>query len=129
MSSAKVSSSAPVGHSTSMVKLGSVRSSPVVAASVVSINTSNNTGTATEQYLQDESSNYEEQKPQSFEESSLAKPSIPLELLNTEEPLPVSFQSYSSLLSAQEAEEHVETYERTMEAIDDTPKKKTQGFG
>ena len=53
MSSAKVTSGAPVGHTTSVVKLNGVRAaSPAsVSASVSAINDSTNIGSATEQYL------------------------------------------------------------------------------
>lgn len=53
MSSAKVTSGAPVGHTTSVVKLNGVRAaSPAsVSASISAVNDSTNIGSATEQYL------------------------------------------------------------------------------
>ena len=83
MSSAKVTSGAPVGHTTSVVKLNGVRAaSPAsVSASISAINDSTNIGSATEQYLpggEDDSVFVPEQ------DSPEAAVSVPFSALNGE---------------------------------------------
>lgn len=131
MSSAKVTSGAPVGHTTSVVKLNGVRAaSPAsVSASISAINDSTNIGSATEQYLpggEDVPVFVPEQ------ESQEAAVSVPFSALNSETSAEIQLQFQEKdlpFISVQEFERRVETYERTIENSDDPLKKKTQGFG
>lgn len=131
MSSAKVTSGAPVGHTTSVVKLNGVRAaSPAsVSASISAVNDSTNIGSATEQYLpggEDAPVFVPEQ------ESQEAAVSVPFSALNSETSAEIQLQFQEKdlpFISVQEFERRVETYERTIENSDDPLKKKTQGFG
>ena len=131
MSSAKVTSGVPVGHTTSIVKLNGVRAaSPAsVTSSISAVNDSANIGYATEQYLlggEDAPVYIPEQDQQ---ESAI---SVPLPTLNGEMSTEVQLQFQERdipFISLQEVEKHVETYERTIEQSDEPLKKKTQGFG
>ena len=130
MSSAKVSSGSPVGHSTSTIRLNSVRSAQVSSASstVSAINDSSNIGSATDQYLY----NGQEDVYSYFDGDDQNPPSLPSSPLSNEISSSVQLQfqeSRSSFLSLQEVEQHVESYERTMEQSETSVKKKTQGFG
>ena len=131
MSSAKVTSGAPVGHTTSIVKLNGVRAASLssVSASISAVNDSANIGSATEQYLlggDDEQLFVPEQDTQ-----ETAAP-IPHSALNGETSTEVQLQFLekdSPFISVQEFERRVEIYERTVEQYEDPLKKKTQGFG
>ena len=131
MSSAKVTSGAPVGHTTSVVKLNGVRAaSPAsVSASISAINDSTNIGSATEQYLpggEDDTVFVPEQ------DSPEAAVSVPFSALNGEMSTEIQLQFQEKdipFISVQEVERRIETYERTIEQSEDSLKKKTQGFG
>ena len=131
MSSAKVSSGAPVGHSTSVTKLNSVRSASVssVANSISAIGDSANIGSATDQYLQNSE---DDVNPYLQEDSQEPQTALPYSLLSNEvsSSVQLQFQENKPLyLSLQEVNHHIESYERTIEQSDEPLKKKTQGFG
>lgn len=131
MSSAKVTSGAPVGHTTSVVKLNGVRAaSPAsVSASISAINDSTNIGSATEQYLPNGEESSVFVPEQETQETAV---SVPFSALNGETSTEIQLQFLErdvSFISVQEVERRIETYERTVEQSDEPLKKKTQGFG
>ena len=131
MSSAKVTSGAPVGHSASVAKLNSVRSASVssVANSISAISDSSNIGSATDQYLQNAEEDVNLYFQEDEQEAQNPLPSSPLsnEVSST---VQLQFQENKPLyLSLQEVNHHIESYERTIEQSDEPLKKKTQGFG
>lgn len=131
MSSAKVSSGAPVGHSTSVTRLNSLRSAAVasMSASVSAVNDSANIGSATDQYLPNQENDV---YPYPQDDSAENSTSLPYSSLSNEisSAVQLQFQEKSSFYpSLQEVEHHIESYERTMEQADSALKKKTQGFG
>jgi len=131
MSSAKVSSGSPVGHSTSITKLNSVRSAMTssVSSSISAISDSANIGSATDQYLyngQDDVNIY----PQ--EEAPETSVSLPHSSLSNEVSSSVQLQFQENqpfYFTSKEVEHHIESYERTIEQSEDPLKKRTQGFG
>ena len=128
MSSAKVTSGAPVGHTTSVVKLNGVRAaSPAsVSASISAVNDSTNIGSATEQYLPGG-----DDSPVFVPDQETAV-SIPYSALDGEMSTEIQLQFQEKdipFISVQEMERRIETYERTIEQSEDPLKKKTQGFG
>lgn len=132
MSSAKVSSSAPVGHTAPTVKLNGVRAaSPAsVTASVSALNDSTNVGTSTDQYLpagDDATVPVFEQKT---EEDELPLPRASLNDDDVAVRIGLQFMEHGApFFTVQEVEQHVETYERTAEQSDEPLRKRTQGFG
>ncbi|MBR1777559.1 MAG: hypothetical protein IJ752_03105 [Alphaproteobacteria bacterium] len=131
MSSAKVSSGAPVGHSTSVVKLNGVRSATVASASasVSAVNDSANIGSATDQYLLNQEDDFNPYQSEELQENA---DSLPYSPLGSEVSSAVQLQFQESrpfYLSLQDVEHHIESYERTIEQSEDPLKKKTQGFG
>lgn len=131
MSSSKVTSGAPVGHSTAIIKLNSVRSAAVasVSATVVAVGDSANIGSSTDQYLQ----NGEEDVYSYFQKDSPEAPvSVPLPPLSNEISSAVQLQiqeDKSFYLTLQDVNHHIESYERTLEQSEEPLKKTTQGFG
>ncbi|MBO4519672.1 MAG: hypothetical protein J5787_00530 [Alphaproteobacteria bacterium] len=131
MSSAKVTSGAPVGHSTSIAKLNSVRSASVssVANSISAISDSSNIGSATDQYLQNAEENVNPYFQDDEQEQQLSLPFSPLSN-EVSSSVQLQFQENKPVyLSLQEVNHHIESYERTIEQSDEPLKKKTQGFG
>lgn len=131
MSSTKVSSGVPVGSSSSAVKLNGVRSAAgaSVSASVSAISDSANIGSSTDQYLQNQDAGVntyladetqEAPSPQPY--STLSSETGPIVHLQFQE-------DQSAYFSLQDVEEHVGSYERTLEQSEDSLQKKTQGFG
>ncbi len=131
MSSAKVSSSAPVGHTAPTVKLNGVRAaSPAsVSASISALNDSTNVGTSTDQYLpagDDAAVPVFDQKPAEDEHP------LPRASLNDDAAARIGLQFMehgAPFFTVQEVEQRVETYERTAEQSDEPLRKRTQGFG
>jgi hypothetical protein len=131
MSSAKVTSGAPVGHSASVAKLNSVRSASVasVSASVSAIGDSANIGSATDQYLQNAEENINPFLQDDIQESSSPLPFSPLSN-EMSSAVQLQFQENKPFYpSLQEVNHHIESYEHTIEQSDEPLKKKTQGFG
>lgn len=131
MSSAKVTSGAPVGHSTAVTKLNSMRSAGIASASasVAAISDSANIGSATDQYLQN---NEEAVNPYLQEEEQENSSPLPFSPLSNEisSAVQLQFQEDKSFyLTLQDVNQHIESYERTIEQSDEPLKKKTQGFG
>lgn len=132
MSSAKVSSSAPVGHTAPTVKLNGVRAaSPAsVTASVSALNDSTNVGTSTDQYLpagDDAAVPVFDPKP---EEEELPLPRASLNDDDAAVRIGLQFMEHGApFFTIQEVEQRVETYERTVEQSDEPLRKRTQGFG
>jgi len=131
MSSAKVSSGTPVGHSTSTIKLNNMRSASISSAisTVSAISDSANIGSATDQYLYN---GQEDVNPYFDDDDQENVSSLPRSPLSNEvsSSVQLQFQENSpSFLSLQEVEQRVESYERTMEQSETSIKKKTQGFG
>ena len=131
MSSAKVTSGAPVGHTTSVMKLNGIRAaSPTsVSASISAVNDSSNIGSATEQYLLGGEDNPGFIEQPETEETPV---SLPYSNLDGETSTEIQLQMQernTPFFSVHEVEKHVETYERTIEQSDDPLRKKTQGFG
>ncbi|MBR1944815.1 MAG: hypothetical protein IJ846_00785 [Alphaproteobacteria bacterium] len=131
MSSAKVTSGAPVGHSTSVAKLNSFRSATVASAasSISAVNDSANIGSATDQYLLNGEEDVNSYLPEDVQENPSPLPFSPLSN-ETSSSVQLQFQENKPLyLSLQEVNHHIESYERTIEQSDEPLKKKTQGFG
>lgn len=131
MSSTKVTSGSPVGHSTSVAKLNSLRSAMVssVSASVSAISDSANIGSSTDQYLHNSQEDVNNYLIDDVEENAPALPTSPLGSEGSSS-VQLQFQENQSVfLSIQERESHIESYERTLEQTEDPLKKKTQGFG
>ena len=131
MSSAKVSSGAPVGRSTSVIKLNGVRSAPVasVSTSVSAVNDSANIGSSTDQYLLNQENDYDLYRSDDAQESNSSLPFSPLSN-EVSSAVQLQFQENQPFyLSLQDMEQQIESYERTIEQSDEPLKKKTQGFG
>lgn len=132
MSSTKVSSGAPVGHTTTTVKINGVRAaSPAsVSASVSALNDSTNVGTSTDQYLPAGDDAAVPVFEQPSEETALSQPRAFLGDDNAVVRIGLQFMEHGApFFTVQEVEQHVETYEHTAEQSDEPPKKRTQGFG
>ena len=131
MSSAKVSSGSPVGHSASTIRLNGVRSVQVssAASTISAVNDSANIGSATDQYLYNGQEDVNTYFDDDNQENTSSLPSSPLSN-EVSSSVQLQFQENGSLIfSLQEVEQHVESYERTMEQSETSVKKKTQGFG
>ena len=131
MSSAKVSSGAPVGHSTSIAKLNSVRSAAVssASASVAAIGDSANIGSATDQYLYNAEEDVNIYSQDDEQDNLSALPSSPLSN-EVSSSVQLQFQENQPFyFNLKDVEHHIESYERTIEQSDEPLKKKTQGFG
>ena len=108
-----------------------MRSAQVSSAvsTVSAVNDSANIGSATDQYLyngQEDVNNYFNNTEQ--EDAS----SLPYSPLSNEVSSSVHLQfqeSSPSFFSLQEVEQHIESYEKTIEQSETSMKKKTQGFG
>lgn len=131
MTSSKVSSSAPVGHSTSLMKLGSVKSASSASTSIAAVGDSSNIGSATEQYLMDDSSEYRDYRSGAQEDGAASAVPAAFSVLDPDTAAGVQLQldGTGAFISVQEVEQHVETYEKTLEQTDAPVRKKTQGFG
>lgn len=131
MSSAKVTSGAPVGHSTSVTKLNGFRSAAVSSASstISAVSDSANIGSATDQYLMNGEEDVNSFLQDNSQEDSSSLPFSPLSN-EVSSSVQLQFQENKPLyLSLQDVEHHIESYERTIEQSDEPVKKKTQGFG
>lgn len=131
MSSTKVSSGAPVGHSTSIAKLNSVRSASVssASASVAAISDSANIGSATDQYLYNAEEDVNIYSQENDQDTVSSLPSSPL-TNEVSSSVQLFFQENQPFyLNSKDVEHHIESYERTLEQYEDPLKKKTQGFG
>ena len=130
MSSTKVSSGAPVGHSTSVMKLNGVRSATVasVSASVSAVSDSANIGSSTDQYLLNQDNDYNLYKSDETQENPTPLLYSPM---NNEISSAVQLQLQEDqpfYLSLQDVEHQIEAYERTIEQSEGPLKKKTPGF-
>ena len=130
MSSAKVASRAPVGHSTSITKLNGVRLANVssASASISSINDSSNIGSATDQYLLNGEDDIAPYVQEDTQPSPSALPYSPLSN-ETSSTVQLHFQENKPFFLSSEVNYFIESYERTVEQSEEPLKKKTQGFG
>ena len=131
MSSTKVSSGAPVGPSSAAVRLNNTRSAAgsSLSSSVSAISDSANIGSSTDQYLQNQQDDVNSYLNEENQENGSSQP---YSALDSETASMVRFQFQEDAypaFSLQDVEEHVGSYERTLEQTDDVLKKKTQGFG
>ena len=130
MSSTKVASRAPVGLSTTSVKLNGVRLANVSSASspISNVNDSSNIGSATDQYLLNGEDNPAPYLSEELQENSY---SLPYSTLNGESSsaAQIQLQENKTFFSSSEVTYFIESYERTLEQSEEPLKKKTQGFG
>ena len=107
MSSAKVSSGSPVGHSTSTIRLNSVRSAQVSSASstISAVNDSANIGSATDQYLYNGQEDVNTYFDDDNQENTSSLPSSPLSS-EVSSSVQLQFQENGSLIfSLQDVEQ------------------------
>ncbi len=126
MSTGKVSTNTSVGHTTNMMaKLGNIASSRI-SASVVGVSDSAGAGSSTDQYLLNEQTPMFEKPQTAAVEASLIPMMEAGAVLETNLRFDDGTDSY---LSLREAGQQLESYEKTIEAYEDSAPKKTQGFG
>ena len=126
MSTGKVSTNTSVGHTTNMMaKLGNIASSRI-SASVVGVSDSAGAGSSTDQYLLNEQTPMFEKPQTAAVEASLIPMMEAGAVLETNLRFDDGTHSY---LSLREAGQQLESYEKTIEAYEDSAPKKTQGFG
>lgn len=126
MSTGKVSTNTSVGHTTNMMaKLGNIASSRI-SASVVGVSDSAGAGSSTDQYLLNEQTPMFEKPQTAAVEASLIPMMEAGAVLETNLRFNDGTDSY---LSLREAGQQLESYEKTIEAYEDSAPKKTQGFG
>lgn len=126
MSTGKVSTNTSVGHTTNMMaKLGNIASSRI-SASVVGVSDSAGAGSSTDQYLLNEQMPMFEKPQTAAVEASLIPMMEAGAVLETNLRFDDGTDSY---LSLREAGQQLESYEKTIEAYEDSAPKKTQGFG
>lgn len=130
MSSTKVASRAPVGHSTTTVKLNGVRLANVSSAStpISNVNDSSNIGSATDQYLLGGEDNPAPYFPEDIQENTHSLPHSTLSN-ETSSSAQLQFQENKPFFLSSEINYFIESYERTLEQSEEPLKKKTQGFG
>ncbi len=128
MSSVKVSSGAPVGASTSMMKSVSARMTSSSSSPVSATSESAGVGTSADQYLQNGQDGYAEifSRLHEEEDKPVSGYEIPEVVFTYDAPETIG----DELFSPQDAARQIGSYETAQEAADSpSPKKSTKAFG